>query len=67
MVRFKPALVTSNQREVENTVIETKGDSTVATFLIRVKDSKKSLICTVDWFSYISHGDYVVLWVKPES
>ena len=53
--------------DVENTVIETKGDSTVATFRIRVKDSKKSLICTVDWFSYISHGDYVVLWVKPES
>ena len=54
-------------REVENTVIETKGDSTVATSRILVKDSKKSLICTVDWFSYISHGDYVVLWVKPES
>jgi hypothetical protein len=51
----------------ENTVIEAKGDSTVATFRIRVKDAKKSLICTVDWFSYISHGDYVVLWVKPES
>jgi GTP-dependent phosphoenolpyruvate carboxykinase len=55
------------QGDVENTVIETKGDSTLATFQIRIKDSKESLICTVDWFSYIAHGDYVVLWVKPES
>ena len=53
--------------DVENTVIDTKGDSTLATFQIRIKDSKKSLICTVDWFSYISHGDYIVLRVKPES
>ena len=55
------------QGDVENTVIATKGDSTLATFQIRIKDSKKSLICTVDWFSYISHGDYIVLRVKPES
>ena len=52
---------------VEKTVIDAKGDSTVATFQIRVKDSEKSLVCTVDWFSYISHGDYVILWVKPET
>tara|TARA_B100000575_G_C22689067_1_gene418062 strand:+ start:265 stop:567 length:303 start_codon:yes stop_codon:yes gene_type:complete len=52
---------------VEKTVIDAKGDSTLATFQIRFKDSEESLICTVDWFSYISQGDYVVLWVKPES
>lgn len=51
----------------EETVIDANGDSTLATFEIRVKDSEKSLICTVDWFSYISHGDYVILWVKPET
>ena len=55
------------QGDFENTVIATKGDSTLATFQIRIKDSKKSLICTVDWFSYISHGDYIVLQVKPDS
>ena len=48
-------------------MIDAKGDSTLATFQIRFKDSEESLICTVDWFSYISQGDYVVLWVKPES
>ena len=52
---------------VENTVIKAEGDSTLATFQIPVKDDSRSLICTVDWFSYISHGDYVILWVKPES
>ena len=55
------------QGDFENTVIATKGDSTLATFQIRIKDSEKSLVCTVDWFSYISHGDYVILWVKPET
>ena len=52
---------------VEKTVVKAEGDSTLATFQIRVKDDSRSLICTVDWFSYISQGDYVVLWVKPES
>ncbi|MDA0287907.1 MAG: hypothetical protein O2885_06670 [Proteobacteria bacterium] len=52
---------------VEKTVVKAEGDNTIATFQIRVKDDSRSLICTVDWFSYISHGDYVILWVKPES
>ena len=52
---------------VEQTLVKAEGDNTIATFQIRVKDDSRSLICTVDWFSYISHGDYVILWVKPES
>ena len=49
---------------VEQTVVKAEGDNTIATFQIRLKDDSRSLICTVDWFSYISHGDYVILWVK---
>ena len=52
---------------VEQTLVKAEGDNTIATFQIRVKDDSRSLICTVDWFSYISHGDYVILWVKPVS
>ena len=52
---------------VEQTVVKAEGDNTIATFQIRLKDDSRSLICTVDWFSYISHGDYVILWVKSES
>ena len=52
---------------VEQTLVKAEGDNTIATFQIRLKDDSRSLICTVDWFSYISHGDYVILWVKSES
>ena len=52
---------------VEQTLVKAEGDNTIANFQIRLKDDSRSLICTVDWFSYISHGDCVILWVKSES
>ena len=47
-------------------LLKSKGDNNQASFRIKVQDPSQTLVCTIDWFNYMSHGEYIIVWVKPE-
>ena len=47
-------------------LLQSKGDNNQASFRIKVQDPSQTLVCTIDWFNYMSHGEYIIVWVKPE-
>ena len=48
-------------------IIDISGDNNRAVFKINILDNKSNLICFIDWFNYISHGEYILVKVRKHN